>query len=136
MKGSADMYDYTRHGIEKKIRPHTRRKVARKIISTVLKLILLVLITAMIGVGIYAYTRISGIIKRAPDISGMTLSPTEAATYICNQEGKRVQKLTLPEANRDLVRLSDVPLDLQHAVVAIEDEPPRHRPKGNSPRGL
>ena len=122
MKGSADMYDYTRHGIEKKIRPHTRRKVARKIISTVLKLILLVLITAMIGVGIYAYTRISGIIKRAPDISGMTLSPTEAATYICNQEGKRVQKLTLPEANRDLVRLSDVPLDLQHAVVAIEDE--------------
>ena len=42
MKGSAYMYDYTRYGIEKKMRPHTGRKVTRKIISSVLKLILLV----------------------------------------------------------------------------------------------
>ena len=116
------MYDYTRYGIEKKMRPHTGRKVTRKIISSVLKLILLVIIVAMIGTGIYAYMKISGIIKRAPDISGMTLGPTSAATYIYNRDGERVQKLTLPEANRDLVKLSDVPVDLQHAVVAIEDE--------------
>ena len=116
------MYDYTRYGIEKKMRPHTGRKVARKIISSVLKLILLVIIAAMIGTGIYAYVKISGIIKRAPDISGMTLAPASAATYIYNRDGKRVQKLTLPEANRDLVKLSDIPEDLQHAVVAIEDE--------------
>ena len=116
------MYDYTRYGIEKKMRPHTGRKVARKIISSILKILLLVFLVVLIGVGIYAYTHVSGIIKRAPDISGMTLAPTEAATYIYDQNGKRVQKLTLPQANRDLVKLSEVPADLQHAVVAIEDE--------------
>ena len=116
------MYDYTRYGIEKKLRPHTGRKVARKIISSVLKILLLVAVTAAFGVGIYAFSRISGIIDRAPDISGMTLAPVEAATYIYDREGNREQKLTLPEANRDIVKLGDVPEDLQHAVVAIEDE--------------
>lgn len=116
------MYDYTRYGIEKKLRPHTGRKVTRKIISSVLKLLLLTVIIVMTGAAVYLFAGISGIIRRAPDISGMTLAPAGAATYIYNQEGKRVQKLTLPEANRDLVKLEDVPEDLQHAVVAIEDE--------------
>ena len=115
------MYDYSSYGIEQKLRPHTKRKIALKIVSSVLKLILLVIMTALIGGGLYAYTQVSGIMKEAPDISQISLTPREAATYICDQEGKRVQKLTLPEANRDLVSLEDVPEDLQHAVVAIED---------------
>ena len=135
MKGSVLMYDYTRNGIERKMRPRTGRKVTRKVISSVLKITLLAILIVMIGAGVYVFTQISGIIRRAPDISSMTLAPTQAATYICNQEGKRIQKLTLPEANRDLVRLSDVPKDLQHAVVAIEDER-FYEHHGVDPRGI
>ena len=38
------MYDYSSYGIEQKLRPHTKRKIALKIVSSVLKLILLVII--------------------------------------------------------------------------------------------
>ncbi len=115
------MYDYSRSGIEKRMRPHTKHRVASKIISTLLKLIAFVIIVSLAGACIYAFTRWNSIVEGAPDISGVTFTPSESATYIYNQEGKRVQKLTLPEANRDIVSLADVPLDLQHAVVAIED---------------
>ncbi len=129
------MYDYTSRGIEKKLRPHTGRKSVKKAVSAFLKLLLIVIIAAAVGTGIYAYTRMSAIISSAPDISGMTLAPVRSATYICNQEGKRVQKLTLPEGNRDLVKLDDVPKDLQHAVVAIEDER-FYEHHGIDPRGI
>ncbi len=115
------MYDYSRHGIEEKLRPHTRRRVASKIVSSVLKLITFVILIALAGVCIYAFVSWNSIVDGAPDISGVTFTPSESATYIYDQEGNRVQKLTLPEANRDLVSLKDVPADLQHAVVAIED---------------
>lgn len=115
------MYDYSRHGIEEKLRPHTKRRIASKILATLLKLITFVLIVSLAGACIYAFARWNTIVEGAPDISGVTFTPSESATYIYDQDGKRVQKLTLPEANRDIVSLSDVPVDLQHAVVAIED---------------
>ena len=80
MKGSVLMYDYTRNGIERKTRPRTGRKVTRKVISSVLKITLLAILIVMIGAGVYVFTQISGIIRRAPDISSMTLAPTQAAT--------------------------------------------------------
>ena len=115
------MYDYTRDGIEEKLRPRTSRRVAGRIFSALLKLLAFIFIVAAAAAGIYAFASWNKIVEGAPDISGVTFAPGESATYIYDQEGNRVQKLTLPEANRDIVTLSDVPADLQHAVVAIED---------------
>ena len=115
------MHDFTRRGIEEKLRHRTSRRLAGRIISAILKLAVFVIIVSVTVAGIYAFVRWNTIVKNAPDITGVTFVPEESATYIYDQEGKRVQKLTLPEANRDIVSLSDVPVDLQHAVVAIED---------------
>ena len=115
------MYDYTRYGIEEKLRPRTTRRVAGRIFSALLKLLVFLFIVLAAAACIYAFASWNKIVEGAPDITGVTFAPGESATYICNQEGKRVQKLTLPEANRDIVSLEDVPADLQHAVVAIED---------------
>lgn len=117
----ARMYDYTRYGIENKLRPRTTRRVAGRIFSALLKLIAFVFILSAAGACLYAFISWNAIVEGAPDISGVTFTPGESATYIYDQDGNRVQKLTLPEANRDIVSLSDVPSDLQHAVVAIED---------------
>ena len=116
-----EMFDYTRYGIEEKLRPRTSRRVAGRIVSALLKLLAFVFIVAAAAACIYAFASWNAIIDGAPDITGVTFEPGQSATYIYDQEGNRVQKLTLPEANRDLVSLSDVPADLQHAVVAIED---------------
>ena len=115
------MYDYTRYGIEEKLRPRTSRRVAGRIFSALGKLLVFAFIVAAAGAFLYAFLSWNKIVEGAPDISGMTFEPGESATYIYDRDGNRVQKLTLPEANRDLVRLEDVPVDLQRAVVAIED---------------
>ena len=75
------------------------------------------------------------ILKNAPEISPAQFIPSEAATYIYDADGKREQKLTLPEANRDLVSIRDIPKDLQHAVVAIEDER-FYKHNGVDPKGI
>ena len=115
------MYDYTRYGIEEKLRPRKARRVAGRIFSALLKLMAFVFVAAAAAACIYAFASWNAIVEGAPDITGVTFTPGATATYIYDQEGNRVLKLTLPEANRDIVSLSDVPIDLRHAVVAIED---------------
>ena len=114
--------NFGKSSISKKMTPNTGKKVTKKIKFTFFRLILIALLVLILSGGIFGYTAIHRLILEAPDITNMSVTPTEAATYIYNQEGKRVQKLTLPESNRDLVTLDRIPEDLQHAVVAIEDE--------------
>lgn len=58
----------------------------------------------------------------APDIDTVSVSPTESATYICDQDGNPLRKLTLATSNRDIVSLEEIPDSLQKAMIAIEDE--------------
>lgn len=127
--------NFGKSSVSKKIAPQKAKKVKKKIGFTVLRLVLLAMLILMIGGGIFGYQMIHRVIVEAPDISNVAVSPTEAATYIYNQNGQRVQKLTLPEANRDLVTLDRIPDSLQHAVVAIEDER-FYEHHGIDPRGI
>ena len=127
--------NFGKSSVSKKIAPKTSKKVKKKIKFTLVRLILLGLLVLVIGGGVWGYTFVHDLLKEAPDISSVAMTPTETATYIYNQEGKRVQKLTLPEANRDLVTLDRVPKHLQNAVVAIEDER-FYEHKGIDPKGI
>lgn len=61
------------------------------------------------------------LIASAPDINTISVSPVESATYICDQEGNYLRKLTMAASNRDIVTLEQIPQTLQQATVAIED---------------
>ena len=74
-------------------------------------------VTICLGLG-----TVNGIIANAPDIDDINISPTGFSTYIYDADGNQLQKLTSVNANRTAVSLENVPKDLQHAVVAIEDE--------------
>ena len=113
-------------------RPRSR---ALTLIGNIFKFILIVLLVLIIGGGIFAFFQVRAILKNAPEISPAQFIPSEAATYIYDADGKREQKLTLPEANRDLVSIKDIPKNLQHAVVAIEDER-FYRHNGVDPKGI
>lgn len=114
--------NFGKSGISKRQASGKSKKIKKKAGFTILRLVLLALLALLIGGSIFAFGKVRDIIREAPDISNVAVSPTEAATYIYNQDGQRVQKLTLPESNRDLVSMEQIPLHLQHAVVAIEDE--------------
>ncbi|MCD7841614.1 MAG: transglycosylase domain-containing protein, partial [Lachnospiraceae bacterium] len=61
------------------------------------------------------------LIAAAPDIDSIDVSPSASATWICDEEGNYLRRLSLSESNRDIVSLSEIPLNLQNAIIAIED---------------
>lgn len=75
-----------------------------------------VIITCM-GVGAFR-----AIIDNAPDISDVNIMPIGNATFVYDADGNMLQKLSAPTANRMSVSIDKIPLDMQHAIVAIEDE--------------
>ena len=97
-------------------------RIFRRISLTALKIFLVLLLFCVIlgtaaGVGM-----IKGLIASAPNIDSLSVAPAESATYIYNTGNKPVQKLAESTSNRILVKLDQIPEDLQHAIVAVEDE--------------
>ena len=102
----------------RKRRPRKKRGVIRSVLRGFLFAVLFLLV---IG-GAAAAGVISGWISSAPDVDSISISPSGYATYIYDADGRQMQKLTTSDSNRTAVSLSQVPVSLQHAVVAIEDE--------------
>lgn len=113
---------YGRRDIEKKQQNMTAAKIEEKVGMSLVR-ILVIAIFALIIAGICcAYGVVRGLIASAPDITALSTAPAEAATYICDADGRQLQKLTAPTSNRTPVALNQVPYHLQNAIVSIEDE--------------
>ena len=80
-------------------------------------LITLCVVAGCIGIGAFR-----GIIDNAPDVDDVDISPLGYATFLYDGDGNQLRKLTAPSSNRLPVSIEQIPVDLQHAVVAIEDE--------------
>ncbi|NCB92788.1 MAG: glycosyl transferase [Clostridia bacterium] len=74
-------------------------------------------VIACMGVGAFR-----AIIDSSPDISDVNIMPIGNATFVYDADGNQLQKLSAPSANRMSVSIDKIPLDMQHAIVAIEDE--------------
>ncbi len=74
-------------------------------------------IIACMGIGAFR-----AIIDNSPDISDVNIMPIGNATFVYDADGNMLQKLSAPTANRMSVSIDKIPLDMQHAIVAIEDE--------------
>ena len=80
-------------------------------------LIALCIAVACLGVGSFR-----GVIDNAPDVNDIDIMPLGYATFLYDDAGNQIRKLAAPNSNRLPVTLDQIPVDLQHAVVAIEDE--------------
>ena len=114
--------NYTRRNIEKKQKNMTATKIEQKAGMTLMRLLVIALFALIIGGICAGYGLMRGLIKSAPDISTLSTAPSESATYIYSADGRQLQKLTAPTSNRTPVKIDQIPLHLQQAVVAIEDE--------------
>lgn len=72
--------------------------------------------------GCSAFGIISGIIASAPSIEDINATPTGYLTTVLDAEGNQTATLVASGSNRKYVTLDEIPEDLQHAFVAIEDE--------------
>ena len=80
------------------------------------------LIAICIGVACLGIGSFKGVIDNAPDVNDIDIMPLGYATFLYDDEGNQIRKLAAPDSNRLPVTLNQIPADLQHAVVAIEDE--------------
>ncbi len=72
--------------------------------------------------GCSAFGIISGIIASAPSIEDINATPTGYLTTVLDAEGNQTATLVASGSNRKYVTIDEIPPDLQHAFVAIEDE--------------
>ena len=87
-----------------------------------IRVLFAVLITICVVVGCIGIGAFRGIIDNAPDVNDVDISPLGYATFLYDGDGNQLRKLTAPSSNRLPVSIDQIPTDLQHAVVAIEDE--------------
>ena len=85
-----------------------------------------VLFTALIAVCVMVVClgigSFRGVIAGAPDVNDVDISPLGYATFLYDDQGTQMRQLSAPTSNRLPVSLDQIPVSLQHAVVAIEDE--------------
>ena len=86
-----------------------------KIVLAAVAIVLVVAISA--GIGVW-----KGIIDTAPDISEIDVTPTGYSTTVYDAAGNEISTLVAAGANRKYVTIDEIPANLEHAFVAIEDE--------------
>lgn len=116
--------NFSQRGIKKTLRQ--LRSKGMKFINlfkvSFLQLFFIAAITAcilMLCMGIGAF---NGILESAPEIDMLSLAPTGYATMVYDSEGHEMIKLVASNSNRTYVTLEKIPVSLQNAVVAVEDE--------------
>lgn len=82
-----------------------------------ISLITVCVIGICLGIGAF-----KGVIDNAPNVEDIDIMPLGYASFLYDDQGNQLRKLAAPSSNRLPVSIDQIPLDLQHAVVAIEDE--------------
>lgn len=116
--------NYGGNGIrqKKKLLNSAYTKFKTKFSIFFVKLLLVGAVAVVIGGSCLIFGAAEGIIESAPDISSINVSPEGFATKIYDNEGNEIQTLAKTGANRIYASLEQIPENLQHAFVAIEDE--------------
>ncbi|MDE5892339.1 MAG: transglycosylase domain-containing protein [Acetatifactor sp.] len=116
--------NYSRKGVRAKKRMLNAKsqKIGRKAALLVLKLFLVAIvgfsvILASAGIGMF-----KGILASTPHITPSDVAPVEAATFVYDCEGNKLDELIAVNSNRTIVTQDKIPQNLAHAFVAIEDE--------------
>lgn len=116
--------DYGKQGVKqkKKLLNSATKKLGTKAGVTLFKLLLIFIVTIIVGGSCVVLGMIKGIIDTAPEIASIDVTPSGYATKIYDSGGNEVQSLVASGSNRVSKSIDEIPLVLQHAFVAIEDE--------------
>lgn len=106
---------------EKKV-TSTATLVRKKFTVIFCKALLVCFLAAAIIGGFAGFGVLKGIIASAPDIDDIDPTPTGFLSVILDNHGNETATLVASGSNRVYVTLDEIPLHMQHAFVAIEDE--------------
>ncbi len=115
--------NYGKNGLRTQIRQLSSKSAKRRTCAAVVALkAFLIGLAGLFAVMIcMGFGMFRGMINSAPDLSSMDMAPTASATIIYDAEGNEIQTLVMAGSNRQPVEYSELPENLIHAFVAIED---------------
>ncbi|MCR5580892.1 MAG: PBP1A family penicillin-binding protein [Pseudobutyrivibrio sp.] len=87
----------------------------------IIRISLICIVSVVVAGGIIAYLYAKNLIDQLPDVSTIDISPTGYMSTVYDSDGNEIETLASTGANRTYVTLDNIPIDLQHAFVAIED---------------
>ncbi len=101
----------------------SRGTVMRRKVKSLTLLIILLVFVLGIGYGGYrGYQYVEHMIAEAPDINEIDATPSGYMSTVLDADGNVTAQLVGTGSNRVYVTLDEIPVDLQHAFVVIEDE--------------
>ena len=87
------------------------------------KAFLLLILVACVSVGVGGLIFVKKIINDSPDISPDDVRPSGYTTFVYADDGTtELERFVASGSNRIYKSIDEIPTDLQHAFVAIEDE--------------
>ncbi len=115
--------NYSQNANRKKSEQKQKKGVRRKksALTIFLRVFIVMIIIGGFALGGAFLGAYMGIIESAPNISAKDAVPESYTSILYNAQGNEIDRLH-GEENREYVKLTSIPVDLQQAVVAIEDE--------------
>lgn len=98
-----------------------QRKVVSKSLVGVLKVFLYLLVLLIITVGFLGLGLLHGIIKSAPSVDDISITPSASATTVYDSNNKKISTLVTSGSNRIKISLDQVPDHLKWAFIDTED---------------
>ncbi|MBR2188599.1 MAG: transglycosylase domain-containing protein [Eubacterium sp.] len=129
--------NFSREGIEKQRNElqASASMAGNRLGVLLLRLIVLALVVFVVAAVFLIRGAYQGILDGSPDISDVNIMPAGYATFVYDADGNQMQKLSSASGNRISVSISEIPADMQHAIVAIEDSR-FYEHNGVDPRGM
>ncbi len=106
---------------EKELTPK-RTMILKKFNIIFLKTLLVCFFAIVIIGGCAGFGIAKGVIDAAPEINLDDATPTGFLSTVLDTEGNQTAKLVATGSNRVYATIDEIPINLQHAFVAIEDE--------------
>lgn len=95
------------------------KRIGVRLFKAFLLCLIVIGITGVVGVGVFA----KKIIDDSPEISPEKVKPKGFTSFVYADDGTtEIARFVKSGANRTSKSISEIPKDLQHAIVAIEDE--------------
>jgi len=116
--------DYSKASVNKKIRQlkTTTTRLSSKVNVSAYRLFLVFIVFICITGAMAAFGTLEGLISSSPDISNINMVPTGYTTKFYYADGTLSQTLVGAGGNREYVTIEEIPVHVQNAFIAIEDE--------------
>ena len=114
--------NYGKKDTDRRSKEFSRASYGKKriavLIAKIAMILFLLAVAAVVCVGLFF---VKGVIDAAPDIDIKDAVPSGYMSTVLDSEGEVTAELVSSGANRIYATIDEIPLDLQHAFVAIED---------------